>query len=139
MLQGKADLDVVAANVPSVATPATEPLAIPKAELLQVAWEIAATDRDALFPPALHPVNPPVVTFSFLHARECTHGPFTLAETRLLCRSGIRTRGYHVGAFVDNAEVATDPLDGVGLPDRGGGRDAEPPLRRGDRTGRRGW
>ena len=37
---------------------------------------------------------------------ECTHGPFTLAETRLLCRSGIRTRGYHVGAFVDNAEVA---------------------------------
>ena len=64
-------------------------------------------DRDALFPPALHPVNPPVVTFSFLRARECTHGPFTLAETRLLCRSGIRTRGYHVGAFVDNAEVAT--------------------------------
>ena len=59
-----------------------------------------------MFPPALHPVNPPVVTFSFLRARECTHGPFTLAEIRLLCRSGIRTRGYHVGAFVDNAEVA---------------------------------
>jgi Acetoacetate decarboxylase (ADC) len=107
MLQGTADVDVVAANAPYVATPAAGPLSIPKAELLQVAWEVAAADRDALFPPALHPVNPPVVTFSFLRARECTHGAFTLAETRLLCRSGIRTRGYHVGAFVDNAEVAT--------------------------------
>jgi Acetoacetate decarboxylase (ADC) len=106
MLQGTADVDVLAANAPYVATPAAEPLSIPKAELLQVAWEVAARHRDALFPPALHPVNPPVVTFSFLRASECTHGPFTLAETRLLCRSGIRTRGFHVGAFVDNAEVA---------------------------------
>jgi Acetoacetate decarboxylase (ADC) len=107
MLQGTADVDAIAARAPYVATPAAEPLPIPKAELLQVAWELTATDRDALFPPALHPVNPPVVTFSFLRARECTHGPFTLAETRLLCRSGVRTRGYHVGAFVDNADMAT--------------------------------
>jgi Acetoacetate decarboxylase (ADC) len=114
MLRGTADIDVVAANAPYVATPAAEPLFIPRAELLQVAWEVAATDRDAMFPPALHPVNPPVVTFSFLRARECTHGPFTLAETRLLCRSGIRTRGYHFGAFVDNAEVATTLSTGWG-------------------------
>jgi hypothetical protein len=107
MLQGTANVDVVAATAPYVATPSAEPLSVPKAELLQVAWELGATDRDALFPPAVHPVNPPVVTFSFLRARECTHGPFTLAETRLLCRSGVRTRGYHVGAFVDNVEVAT--------------------------------
>jgi Acetoacetate decarboxylase (ADC) len=107
MLQGTADLDAVAERAPYVAAPSADALSIPRAELLQVAWELSATDRDALFPPALHPVNPPVVTFSFLRARECTHGPFTLAETRLLCRSGIRTRGYHVRAFVDNAEVAT--------------------------------
>jgi hypothetical protein len=114
MLRGTAEIDVVAANAPYVATPAAEPLFIPRAELLQVAWEVAATDRDAMFPPALHPVNPPVVTFSFLRARECTQGPFTLAETRLLCRSGIRTRGYHIGAFVDNAEVATTLSTGWG-------------------------
>ena len=114
MLQGTAHVEVVAANAPYVATPSAEPLSIPKAELLQVAWEVSAADRDALFPPALHPVNPPVVTFSFLRARECTHGPFTLAETRLLCRSGIRTRGYHVGAFVDNADVATILTSGWG-------------------------
>jgi hypothetical protein len=106
MLQGTADIEVIGAAAPHVASPAAEPLSIPRAQLLQVAWEVDATDRDSLLPPALHPVNPPVVTFSFLRAREFTHGPFTLAETRLLCRSGIRTRGYHVGAFVDNAEVA---------------------------------
>jgi Acetoacetate decarboxylase (ADC) len=106
MLLGTADVDAVGARAPSVARPSAEPFSVPKASLLQVAWELTAVDRDALLPPALHPVNPPVVTFSFLQARECTHGPFTLAETRLLCRSGIRTRGYHVGAFVDNSDVA---------------------------------
>jgi hypothetical protein len=106
MLQGTADIDAVAAGAPAVSVPASEPLSIPQAEVLQVAWEVAAADRDALLPPALHPVNPPVVTFSFLRARECAYGPFTLAETRVLCRSGLRTRGYHIGAFVDNAEVA---------------------------------
>jgi hypothetical protein len=106
MLQGTAALEAVFADAPHVATPSIEPLTVPKADLLQVAWEVDAADRDAMLPPALHPVNPPVVTFSFLRARECTHGPFTLAEIRLLCRSGIRTRGFHVGAFIDNPDVA---------------------------------
>ncbi len=106
MLQGTADVDAVAVRAPYVASPSGEPFSVPKASLLQVAWELSAVDRDNLLPPALHPVNPPVVTFSFVQARECTLGPFTLAETRLVCRSGIRTRGYHVGAFVDNDDVA---------------------------------
>jgi hypothetical protein len=54
------------------------------------------------------------MTFSFLRADECAYGPFTLAETRLLCRSGLRTRGFLVGAFVDNAEVATVLTSGWG-------------------------
>jgi hypothetical protein len=114
MLQGTADVDAVAAGAPWVEALATEPLSIPRAEVLQVAWEVAAADRDALLPPALHPVNPPVVTFSILRAQESAHGPFTLAETRVLCRSGLRTRGYHVGAFVDNAEVAAVLAGGWG-------------------------
>ncbi len=114
MLQGTADVDAQAARAPFVSAPASEPLTIPTAEVLQVAWEVAATDRDALLPPALHPVNPPVVTFSFLRAEESDYGPFTLAETRLLCRSGLRTRGFLVGAFVDNAEVGTVLADGWG-------------------------
>ena len=106
MLQGTADVEAMAAGAPTAATLASEPLTIPRADVLQVACEIAAAHRDALLPPALHPVNPPVVTFSFLRAPESAYGPFTLAETRLLCRSGLRTRGFLIGAFVDNAEIA---------------------------------
>ena len=115
MLQGTAAPEAVAATAPYVVTPSSEPLSVPKAELLQVAWEVDAAERDSMLPPALHPVNPPVVTFSFLRARECTHGPFTLAEIRVLCRSGIRTRGYHVGAFVDNPDVARALATGWGF------------------------
>jgi hypothetical protein len=114
MLQGTADVEALAAGAPVVAALASEPFTIPRAEVLQVAWEVAATHRDALLPPALHPVNPPVVTFSFLHAPESAYGPFTMAETRLLCRSGLRTRGFLVGAFVDNAEVAAVLTEGWG-------------------------
>jgi hypothetical protein len=106
MLSGTADLDAVAAGAPAVDEPATEALLLPGAEVLQVAWEVVAADRDALFPPGLHPVDPPVVTWSFLRVRESVHGPFTLAETRLVCRSGVRTRGLHVAGFADRADVA---------------------------------
>jgi len=105
MLQGTADVEAMAADAPPAAVLASEPFTIARAEVLQVAWEVAATHRDALLPPALHPVNPPVVTFSFLYAAESAYGPFTLAEMRLLCRSGLRTRGLLIGAFVDNAEI----------------------------------
>ena len=74
MLQGTATPEALAAAAPHIDTPATEPLFVPQAELLQVAWEVDAADRDSMLPPALHPVNPPVITFSFLlrtrvHAR----------------------------------------------------------------------
>jgi hypothetical protein len=85
---------------------ATEPLELPGATVLQVIYEFSPVDRDALFPPALHPVNPPCVAWSFLHAPASVLGPFTLFETRLLCRSGLRTRGYQVDCVVDNEDVA---------------------------------
>ena len=75
--------------------------------------EVEAAERDRCS--ALHPVSPPVVTFSFCEHQERPHGPFTLAEVRLLCRSGIRTRGYHVGAFVDDPDMARSG-DGMGFP-----------------------
>lgn len=105
MLQGTADLDAMAAAAPAVPSPSTEPLRLGRCDLLQVAFELWADVRDELFPAALHPVNPPIVTLSFLRAHESEHGAFTLAELRLLCRSGLRTRGLHVGGFVDSEAV----------------------------------
>jgi hypothetical protein len=104
MLQGTATLD--AAAYPRVDAPATDALALPGADVLLVAWELWAGSAVDLFPPALHPVNPPVVQWTFLRARESVHGSFTLAEMRLVCRSGMRTRGYHLDAWCDSPAVA---------------------------------
>ena len=114
MLQGTADVDAVGASALSVESPASEALELPHADLMQVAYEVHADDRNGLLPPALHPVNPPIVTFSFLKAGSSAHGPFTLAEMRLLCRSGLRTRGYLIGSFVDNADMAAVLAGGWG-------------------------
>lgn len=89
-----------------VDAPATEALELPGATLLQVIYEFGVDGRDDLFPPALHPVNPPCVAWSFLHAPASVLGEFTLFEERLLCRSGLRTRGYQTGCVVDNEDVA---------------------------------
>ena len=106
MLSGTADVDTLAANAPIVSTFATEALVCPAAELLQVAWEVWGDARQAVLPPGLHPVTPPTITWSWLRVPESVAGPFTLAQTRVVCRSGIRGRGFHVAGFIDNADAA---------------------------------
>ena len=106
MLTGTANLDELAAAAPTVNAFATEPLVCPSSEVFQVAHEIWAESRDSLFPPGLHPVNPPTATWSFLRAPETEVGPFTLAQLRLVCRSGVRGRGFHLSCFVDNPDAA---------------------------------
>jgi hypothetical protein len=102
VIQGTATIE----RAQRVDAPATDALELPGATLLQVIYEFSPADRDALFPPALHPVNPPCVAWSFLHAPVSVHGAFTLFETRLLCRSGLRTRGYQIDCVIDNDGVA---------------------------------
>jgi len=102
MIQGTATID----NAIRVDEPATEPFELPGSTLLQVIYEFSPEDRDALFPPALHPVNPPCVAWSFLHAPVSVLGEFTLFEERLLCRSGLRTRGYQTRCLVSDEGVA---------------------------------
>ncbi|HSS11931.1 MAG TPA: acetoacetate decarboxylase family protein [Acidimicrobiales bacterium] len=106
MLSGTADVDTLAADAPTVSTFATESLACPGAEILQVAWEVWGEAREAVLPPGLHPVTPPTLTWSWLRAPESLVGPFTLAQTRVVCRSGVRGRGFHVAGFVDNSDAA---------------------------------
>ncbi|MEU3413204.1 acetoacetate decarboxylase family protein [Streptomyces sp. NPDC006658] len=106
MLSGTADPETLAVGAPYVAAPATEPLVCHGAELLQIVYQIDGRARQEILPPALHPVNPPVITVSVLRAAESDAGPFTLAETRVVCRSGARSRGFHVSCFVDGEEAA---------------------------------
>ena len=109
MLSGTADIDALGGAAPSVDSFAGDPLVCPGADVFQLAHEIRSSGREALFPPGLHPVNPATLTWSFLRAPQSDLGAFTLVQTRLVCRSGVRGRGFHVAAFVDNP-VAADVL-----------------------------
>jgi hypothetical protein len=106
MLCGTATVDTMAADAPTILAFPTEALACPGAEILQVAWEVWGDARQAVLPPGLHPVTPPTLTWSWLRAPESVVGPFTLAQTRVVCRSGVRGRGFHVAGFVDNPDAA---------------------------------
>jgi hypothetical protein len=105
MLSGTADPVSLAGGAPVVTSLATEPLVCPGAELLQVVHEIWASGRDGVLPPGLHPVTTPALTWSFMRAPESEFGAFTLAQTRVVCRSGVRSRGFHVAGFIDNPEA----------------------------------
>ncbi|KOG89569.1 hypothetical protein [Streptomyces varsoviensis] len=103
MLIGTADPEALAADAPYVTSLATEPLVCRGVELLQAVYEVHSAARLDLLPPALHPVNPPAITLTVLTARESEAGPFALAETRIVCRSGVRSRGFQVSCFVQGA------------------------------------
>lgn len=106
MLSGRADIAVLSAGSPTVTAFATEPLVCQGAQVFQVVHEVWGPDRAAVLPPGLHPVNPPTITWSFVAAPESEVGPFCLAQLRVVCRSGVRGRGFHVSCFVDNADAA---------------------------------
>ncbi|MEU3985751.1 acetoacetate decarboxylase family protein [Streptomyces sp. NPDC026672] len=106
MLCGTADPEAMAANAPFVAVPATESLVCRGTEVLQAVYEVDSRARQDVLPPALHPVNPPAITVTVLRVEESVAGPFTLAETRIVCRSGARSRGFQVSCFVDGEQAA---------------------------------
>jgi len=106
MLIGSANVDELAATAPVMQGWATAPVTWEHAEVLQVAYEIATPHREAMLPPALHPTDPPLVTWLFYRCPTGPWGSFTLAQTRIECRSGLRLRGYLVSAVVDNADAA---------------------------------
>ncbi|MEV0277884.1 hypothetical protein AB0I22_16100 [Streptomyces sp. NPDC050610] len=103
MFSGTADPEALAADAPYVTDLATEPLVCRGVELLQAVYEVHSASRLDLLPPGLHPVNPPAVTLTVFTARESEAGPFALAETRIVCRSGVRSRGFQVSCFVQGA------------------------------------
>ncbi|ONI77986.1 hypothetical protein ALI144C_31825 [Actinosynnema sp. ALI-1.44] len=105
MLSGTADPVAMAGSAPVVSAMATQPLECRGAELIQMIYEVGSAPRQAVLPPALHPVNPAAITVSVLTVGESDAGPFTLAETRIVCRSGVRSRGFHVSCFVSETDV----------------------------------
>jgi len=105
MLFGTADVDALAATAPLMERLDTEPLVLPGAWVLQVTYEIPGTAREALLPPALHPTDPPLVSWTFLRCMSGPLGAFAIAHLRVECRSGLRPRGFLVGSVVNSMDA----------------------------------
>ncbi|MBI1814821.1 MAG: acetoacetate decarboxylase family protein [Deltaproteobacteria bacterium] len=107
MLIGTANIDELAARAPVMeAVDGGEAVVCKQADVLQVLYEIATPHRDAMLPPALHPADPPIVTWLFYRCPASPWGSFAMAQTRIECRSGLRLRAFLVSAVVDNTAAA---------------------------------
>jgi hypothetical protein len=105
MLIGTANIDELAARAPAMQRLNAEPVTFADAEVLQVTYEIATPHREAMLPPALHPTDPPLVTWLLYRCPASPWGPFAVAQTRIECRSGLRLRAFLVSAVVNNADA----------------------------------
>src|SRR5262249_58271935 len=93
----------------------TEAWALPRAEILQLGFEIGGTTR-ALLPRAMHPAIPAYATWLVSRYPESPVGPFTLAQLRLMARAGAHPRGLVLGAVASTEEAAAALRERWGLP-----------------------
>jgi hypothetical protein len=120
VLNGTADLDVLASRAPVMESLDTEAVRLGDVEILQAAFEQPYDRREALLPAGLHPTTPSLIVLLVWKVRESPWGAFSLAQARVSCRSGVRPRGYAAGAIIDNADAAEALGSGFGLPSRPG-------------------
>jgi hypothetical protein len=106
MLIGTASVEALAAHAPVMDSLSTAAALCEQADVLQVMFEIATPHRQAMLPPALHPTDPPIVTWLVYRCPTSPWGPFALTQTRIGCRSGLRLRAFLLSAVVDNAAAA---------------------------------
>jgi len=102
---GELELGTIDRDLPQMRSLDTEAWELPKAEVLQVAYEIADGSR-VLLPRALHPESPV--------------GPFDLAQVRLMARAGVHPRGYVLSAVASTASAAGELRERWGYPARPG-------------------
>jgi hypothetical protein len=104
-LFGTLDLVRAGASLPQVDDLDTEAWPLPRAETLQVIYEVPR-ETTALLPPALHPALPSYVTFGFTRYPESPVGAFNLATVRLGSRAGAHPRGLVLGAIASTEAAA---------------------------------
>jgi hypothetical protein len=104
-LAGSLDIRPLLQDAPTMALSDRE-LRIDNVDILQVLYEIGASDIEAFVPPALNPTIPPVVSILAYRATESEFGPFALVQTRLSARAAVRPRAFLVSARCDNPTAA---------------------------------
>jgi hypothetical protein len=91
---------------PSLSAPATEPVVLAGAEVVQAVFEHAGSGGAAFLPSTLVPTIPTLVTLLAVRVPDGPRGGFTMAQVRISCRSGVRARALAVATAVD-ADVDT--------------------------------
>ena len=112
---GTLELDAISARVPTMRNLDTEAWALPRAEILQLAFEVGR-ETAALLPRAMHPAIPPYATIQVTRYPESPVGPFALAQVRVMGRAGAHPRGVVLGAFASTADAARELAARWGLP-----------------------
>lgn len=116
MLIGTADLSVLAARAPAIPALDGEAVHLGDVEVLHAAFEQPYSYRQTALPPALHPTTPSLLVLLAWKVADSPWGPFSMAQARVSCRSGVRPRGYVAGAVIDNADAAEALSARFGLP-----------------------
>lgn len=118
MLTGTADMEALAGTAPTM--PSLEPHSVTfeDVEVLQAAFEMAYSSREIMLPPGLHPTTPPMVVVVAWSVPSSEWGPFTMAQARVSCRSGVRPRGFVVSCIVSSADAAAGLAGRWGFPTR---------------------
>ena len=118
MLTGDADLEVLTSRAPTMATLTPEAVDLSDVTVLQAAFEMRATTRTESLPSGLHPTNPPLLILLAWHVGTSPWGPFSLAQARVSCRSGVRPRGFVAGCIADSGEAVAALSSQWGFPAR---------------------
>jgi hypothetical protein len=114
-LFGQLDTRPIAARLAELENLDTEDWALPRADILQLAFEVG-DETETLLPRAMHPAVPPYATWMVTSYPESPVGSFALAQLRLMGRAGAHPRGYVVGAVATTVEAVTALRERWGFP-----------------------
>lgn len=116
MLSGTADINALADRAPTMTSLDSGPVRLEGVEVLQAAFEQPYSFRQAALPAGLHPTTPSLLIVLAWKVAASPWGPFSAAQVRVSCRSGVRPRGYVAGAVVDNPDAGAALSGRFGLP-----------------------
>ena len=112
MLVGSADIDELKKNAGTISQFTAGDIVFEDTTCFQLVAEMDNTAREALLPSALHPTIPASMVLQVFNVRTSVWGAFLLSLIRVSCRSGVRARGFTLGAMV-TSEIAQKGLEGV--------------------------
>jgi hypothetical protein len=84
---------------------ARQDIVLPRVEVLQVVYEVDGVGVATVLPPALALTIPAHLSVLVTSAADGPHGPFRLAEVRVGCRTGLKSRSFLLSAVIDNEEM----------------------------------